>query len=123
MKKDSGGITMALQYVHARAIFTDSGDRSLKYSNGFTFLWTDVDTNPDSTDYDVLTTAVEDFYNEASGSQMLGKWMGQAISRGSTASELTLTDITGHLDGSPAGSPFSVEPFELESPTGTIPND
>lgn len=111
---------MALQQWHFRAIFLTNTDRSSKVTNGFTAEWTDVGSDPGPSDISDLATAVQDFYNVAADgmTQTMSKWMGPQIDRGAEAASVTATNITGHLDGSPAGSPYAEYPFTLTDAAG-----
>jgi hypothetical protein len=60
--------------------------------------------------------AVKDFYNVAGGgaTNAVGAWLGSSLSR-TTPFTISTYDITAHLNGSPHGSPISVDPFTLIS--------
>lgn len=68
-----------------------------------------------------LATAVIGFYN-SQGSQFsaMAGYMPTCIDRSANSCLVSITNITGHLNGSPAGSPISLTNFSLSSP-GTVP--
>lgn len=62
-----------------------------------------------------IAAAIIDFYTltHATLGVPLGAALTPALSRVTDACSVKLYDITGHLDGSPHGSPFFVQPFTL----------
>lgn len=66
-----------------------------------------------------LTDALIAFYTEANASgNALRDQIGPSRRRDAGGAQIKLYDITGHLDGSPHGSPYQVLPFTLG---GTVP--
>lgn len=51
----------------------------------------------------------------------LGMFLSPAISRVANACAIKLYDVTGHLDGSPHGSPFDVSSFTMPAALGSTP--
>jgi hypothetical protein len=67
-----------------------------------------------------LVTAMTQFFNVAGtgGAHALSTYISPVMSRGGNAVEIELYDITGHLDGTPHGSPIGISNFTLGSPLG-----
>lgn len=66
--------------------------------------------------------ALIDFYNgtNAALAGSIGDQMSGCVSRSADASVIKLYDITGHLDGSPHGSPRAVQTFTLDGSGSTL---
>lgn len=68
-----------------------------------------------------LVTAVTAFYNsQGSQANAMAGYMPTCIDRSANSCLISIFNITGHLDGSPAGSPILLANFTLSQP-GTIP--
>jgi hypothetical protein len=74
-------------------------------SNDWAFLAADT---TDST-LNGIASSLTDFY--ANASTGIGGFLGPQISRAVDGSQVAFYDLTGHLDGSPTGSPIHVVPF------------
>lgn len=73
---------------------------------------------------DEVITAITRLYTVAtasSGGQALSGWLGPQLSRVANACSVKVYDITGHLDGSPHGSPRAVSTFTLGASLGNDP--
>lgn len=81
-------------------------------SNGFVFLGSGA---ADFSGIAALFTHVENFYNVTgtSGANPVSHYMGRQLDRGSSHCHITAYDITGHLDGSPHGSPVAADTWTL----------
>lgn len=66
-------------------------------------------------DYAQLTTPLVAFYNNtpSGGTQGIHAYLSESLSRATNAAQIKLYDLSGHLDGSPHGSPFHVATFTL----------
>lgn len=76
-------------------------------------LWTPGDVGE-------ISTALASFYNVAPvlGSNVLGSYLGGAVSRTASAGVIDIYDLAGHLDGSPHGSPVASDTFTLAPADG-----
>lgn len=74
-----------------------------------------------------LNAAFAEFYNvaPAGGASSIAGWLSPVLDNSASACRLDLYDVTGHLDGSPHGSPFSATLFTLSasSSTGPLPSE
>lgn len=72
-----------------------------------------------STDADNIATALASFYNTVQvipgTDRAVAEFIGGQISRAANATTIDLYDLTGHLDGSPHGSPLYTRSFTLGS--------
>jgi hypothetical protein len=81
--------------------------------NNFTLPFLDdAASNPEMSD---TTNAIVAFYNSvASGaSAAIGTYLSDALSRAASACTIRYYDISGHLDGSPHGSPWAIANWTL----------
>jgi hypothetical protein len=69
------------------------------------------------TDYPNLLARVDDFYNavQVGATQPLAAYMSPSVSRGADSIICRAYDITGHLDGSPHGSPIATRGDTMNS--------
>jgi hypothetical protein len=107
---------MSLHFVKAQCdIPHASGDPALAFVNDFYFITADVPTTGDNA---AILDAIEDFYSDVptGDTNPLAIYLGTQISRTITPA-VKLYDVTAHLDGSPAGSPYQTSPF-----VSTLPN-
>lgn len=102
-----------------------SGDEADSVQNAFAFRGALLDA-PTAAGFAI--TAVAGFYNTPNQGDpnplaiMISDW----IDRTANACTLRAYDITGHLDGSPHGSPIQITPFTLgavSQPSGPMPEE
>jgi hypothetical protein len=107
--------------IHCRVELMTAEDRSTRITNGFTFGW-GGGSPPVTSDFDSLATLLEAFYNTpgTGGTHYMGFYYSRSVSAAANASEITMTDVTAHLDGSAAGSPFAIYPFTFTGPGSGI---
>lgn len=81
-------------------------------SNSFVFLGSGA---TDFTDIAALFSHVVNFYNAAGtgSTHPLAVYMGAQLDGAANHANMSAYDITGHLDGSPHGSPVAVQPWTL----------
>jgi hypothetical protein len=81
--------------------------------NTFTFAPDDLTSTHQTT----LFNAVRDFYNVAHGTstQPIGTYLSPDLDRGTGKATVRIYDLTGHLDGSPHGSPIVELPMTLHA--------
>jgi hypothetical protein len=63
----------------------------------------------------IAAGTIPDFYNGANTHGALSHYTANAIDRSASAQMVEFTDITGHLDGSSAGSPSDVQHWTMNS--------
>lgn len=68
-----------------------------------------------------LFTAVEQFFNNVggSGTSPIAYYMGNGTDRGTGHCTIEAYDLTGHLDGTPHGSPVAMDTWTLGMPQGS----
>lgn len=92
-------------------------------SNSFVFLGSGAS---DFSGIAALFTHVEHFYNNAGtgGTNEVAKYLGKQLDRGNSHALIQAYDITGHLDGSPHGSPVAQANWTLNpaAASSTIPS-
>lgn len=103
---------MAQQVARMRVTLPITATEEDNTSMDFYFEATGSDTNLTISE---VYTAIEFFFNGLAPSQTLplSNYIATDISRATNACTITATDVTAHLDGSPAGSPFSQTQFTL----------
>lgn len=86
-----------------------------------TFTFGGIDASMSTADRNDLGAAIMGVYNIVAFSQPhpMAYYLSNALSRAANACQVKLYDITGHLDGSPHGSPFDVQPFQLGGAAGS----
>jgi hypothetical protein len=62
-----------------------------------------------------ITTAVINFYNSSISALPVADWISPVVSRTANMCYVDIYDLTGHLDGSPHGSPILHTPFTIMS--------
>lgn len=69
-----------------------------------------------------IVSKIEDWVNgnAVGASQPLCRYISQSRSRAADKAQVRLYDLNGHLDGSPHGSPFAVDHFQLGAPEAGI---
>lgn len=74
--------------------------------------------NPiDETNVGALTLPIASFYNfVAAGGQSVASFISTMVSRATSSASMKVFDITGHLDGSPHGSPVAQDAMTLSPP-------
>jgi hypothetical protein len=107
------------QVAHARVILPSTDANTDNCSIDFYAEATGSDTTLDFTDSVTPQTVVEQFFNTASGTHAVAYYINSIISRATNACQIDWTDITAHLDGSPAGTPFRTDTFTLGTSAGT----
>lgn len=92
-----------------------------KYVNTFAIAESIPGNDARANSSELLAAAI-DFYNgtNAALTGSLGDQMSGCISRVAGSSAVKLYDITGHLDGSPHGSPFDSTTFQLDGSSSTL---
>lgn len=82
-------------------------------TNTFVFA-TDADGD---TQMNVITAALNAFYNDSyeAGIDSIASRLHPRLSRAAGASEIAFYSLTGHLDGSPMGSPVGIRVFQLDA--------
>jgi hypothetical protein len=102
------------QMFHEKAVFAANEDRSDTVSNSFNFAWSGS-SPPLASDFNVIQTAVEAFYNVAYLTQVhpIAYYLGANLDRNANRCENEITEVTHHLDGSAAGSPSVLRAFTL----------
>lgn len=77
--------------------------------------------SPSVADVTDLTTQVGNSLNAVApgASNPPSNWLSPVLDRSANKASVSATDIAGHLDGSPAGSPIVTHSFTLANPTGT----
>lgn len=85
---------------------------------------------PDTWDPDAdlldLTGPIAGFYNSAqTNGHSVGENIGPSISRAASAHTISVYDLTGHMDGSPHGSPIAVDATTLlpAAPAAELPRE
>lgn len=69
---------------------------------------------PTAPTYEQLTNAIAEFYNFiTSTTNAIASFMGPSLSRAANACSVDVYDVTGHLNGSPHGSPVYTDLFTL----------
>lgn len=80
-----------------------------------------------SIDFSELDEACQDFIQDTppGGSHIPGAYLSTEVDRSTNAGTVTYYDITGHLDGSPAGAPIHMATFTvpaaIETDSGNLP--
>jgi hypothetical protein len=89
-------------------------------SMDFTYEATGSDVNLDFTAAITPFTVTRDFFNVAgSASNPIGAYLAPSLSRTPNACQINWTDVTTHLDGTPAGGPFRTDTFTLPAALAT----
>lgn len=78
-------------------------------TNDFAFLAADTSSGT----LDGITQSIVDLYTLGHTSNALGVYLSSALSRSASACGIDVYDLTGHLDGSPTGSPIYTTAFTL----------
>lgn len=106
---------MTQQVVRARVSFLDADTLQDNPSMDFYFEATGSDADLSFTTATAPQTAVAAFFNSLSTGQSnaLCLYMSDQVSRAANAASIAWTDITGSLDGSPAGAAFRTDTFTL----------
>lgn len=109
---------MTAQVVHCKVSLPDGTTFEDTSSFSFTYLATGSSGTVPTAD---LTTLVDNFLNGlASGqTQSMAHYLSHSLNRSVGAVTLEATDVTAHLDGSPAGTPFFVDAHTLASGVAT----
>jgi len=110
---------MTQQVLRARVFLPSTDVNTDNVSMDFVAEATGSDASLDFTDTPNPLTALTAFFNTNSGSHPLAYYINSIISRASNACSITWTDITAHLDGSPAGTPYRTDTFTLGTSAGT----
>lgn len=73
-----------------------------------------------SADFDTLASIIDDFYTLADGTtgQTISWFINEAVSR-TVPATIRFYDLTGHLDGTPHGSPIATRTFTVGGFSGT----
>lgn len=103
---------MTQQIIHTKVSLPDG----VTFEDTASFSFTAEATGSDaSITLSELTTAVAVLLNTASGAQAhpLSYYIGPSVTRATLGIGLTFTDVTAHLDGSPAGSPIGTDALTL----------
>jgi hypothetical protein len=106
---------MAQQVAKARVLIPVTSTTVDAASIDFIFEATGSDTSLDFTSVVNPLTVVTDFFNTTAGgaSVPLSHWLGNVVDTGANHCSITWTDVTNHLDGTPAGSPFRIDAFTM----------
>lgn len=112
---------MTQQVCKARVVLPSIVNGTDNCSMDFTFEATGSDTGLDFTDSITPQSALTDFFNTAVGSEPVAYYLSSDLSRASNACSISWTDVTAHLDGSPAGTPFRTDFFTLGASGGGFP--
>jgi hypothetical protein len=96
---------MTQQVVHAKLLLPDGTTFEDQASFGLTIEATGANTSITPAD---VQTRFTNFLNVTApgASNPIGGYLASKITRAASGCTLTLTDVTNHLDGSPAGTPF-----------------
>lgn len=97
---------------------TASAEEADKVTNTFTLAGPCTEADVDPTNEAAINLAFERFYSVAptGGTLAVAKYLSPVLVDDVNAVRLDLYDINDHLDGSPAGSPFSSTLFDLAGP-------
>ena len=114
---------MTQQVCRARVTIPSTSDYVDQVSINLTLEATGSDTGLDFSTSQTPQAKIEAFFNSTVSSQTnpMSYYLSNLLSRSSDACTITWTDVTGHLDGTPAGSPFRTDTFTLGSGTGEFP--
>lgn len=106
---------------------TVTGEEADKITNTFALPGTVTAGDIGTTEEAAINLAFERFYSVAptGGTLAIAKYLSPVLVDDVNAGRLDLYDITGHLDGTPAGSPFSSTLFDLAGPASAdgLPNE
>lgn len=108
---------MTQQVVKARVGLLDSITLQDNISMSMYFEATGSDANIDFGTAETPQTAIAGFFNSVTTGQTnaLALYVSKAVSRGTNACSIQWTDITAHLDGTPAGAAFRTDTFTLSA--------
>lgn len=82
-----------------------------------TFIFNARDTFDPETELLTFTEPIAQFYTAAyAGGVAIGALLSDTVSRAALSTKIKLYDITGHLDGSPHGSPIAEDATTLPAP-------
>lgn len=86
------------------------------------FAFTTGSVPPSSAELDDIMGAIDNFYNaNQSLGVAVGHYLSESIATGTNTVDVEFFDLTGHLDGTPHGSPFAVRHFTLVAPPDSSP--
>lgn len=111
---------MTQQVVRARVTLPSLANGTDNVSNDFIIEATGSDTTLDFVDSTTPQGLIESFYNAPRTTNAVGAYINADISRATNACRIDWYDITAHLDGSPAGSPFRTDMFSLVAAAGGL---
>lgn len=111
---------MTQQVVRARVSIPNSGSLEDQTSFDVYLEATGSNTNLDFGTSETPFDAIATFLNVVGtgGANPLSTYMSNDLSRTANAVKIDWTDITAHLDGSPAGTPFRTDTFTLGAAGG-----
>lgn len=106
---------MTQQVAHARVLIPSTVAGIDTSSFSLTLEATGSDTGLDFSTSQTPQAMIENFINGTVGVQVnpLSHYMAASLDHSSNACSIIWTDVTAHLDGSPAGSPFRIDHFTL----------
>jgi hypothetical protein len=98
--------------LKARVTFLDTQTNEDSSSNTFIVV---TALAPTTADYTAMETGITTFYNISALDQThyIAYYLSADLSRGAGASQIQWYDVSGHLDGSPAGSPVRITTWTL----------
>jgi hypothetical protein len=112
---------MTQAVIHTRCVLTPISSAAAVCSFGFTHVNTGTGSGRgDDTNLSSLRTAVKNTFTTiaVTPGHAIGTLIGSSISRGANVGRLEFTEVTGHLDGSPAGSPDYIETWTVPPSSG-----
>jgi hypothetical protein len=103
---------MTQQVAHAKIKFPDGA--TFEDLVTMTMTWEATGANT-SLGLSSVNTAIHNFFNSLASGQThpIAYYIGPNVSRAANAITTEWTDVTAHLDGSPAGSPYSTDTWTL----------
>jgi hypothetical protein len=110
---------MALQVVHARVVLPDGNTFEDTASIGFTFEAVSATAIAPAD----VQTVISNYFNLRVGAMVdpLASYMSPEISRAANGCSIEIYDVTDHLDGTPSGSPLSIQTFTMAASGSSSP--
>lgn len=112
---------MAQQVCRAKVVLPSLVNGTDNVSIDFIVEATGSDTSLDFATAQTPQNAIENFFLSTLGTHPIGAYISQDIDRTANACSIQWTDITAHLDGSPAGAAFRTDTFTLPAVVGGSP--